>query len=84
MICSATTVEEAVHLESLGCDAVIAQGAEAGGHRGTFIGDFQNALIGTMALVLQIVDAVSVLVIAAGGIMDARGIVTCKALGASV
>ncbi len=83
VICSATTVEEAVHLESLGCDAVIAQGAEAGGHRGTFIGAFQNALIGTMALVPQIVDAVSVPVIAAGGIMDARGIVACKALGAS-
>ncbi len=83
VICSATTVEEAVHLESLGCDAVIAQGAEAGGHRGTFMGNYQNALIGTMALVPQIVDAVSVPVIAAGGIMDARGIVACKALGAS-
>ena len=83
VICSATTIEEAVHLESIGCDAVIAQGSEAGGHRGTFIGDFQQALIGTMALVPQIVDAVSVPVIAAGGIMDARGIVACKALGAS-
>lgn len=83
VICSATTVEEAIHLAALGCDAVIAQGSEAGGHRGTFIGNFQNALIGTMALVPQIVDAVSVPVIAAGGIMDARGIVACKALGAS-
>lgn len=83
VICSATTVEEAVHLESLGCDAVIAQGSEAGGHRGTFMGHYQSALIGTMALVPQIVDAVSIPVIAAGGIMDARGIVACKALGAS-
>lgn len=83
VICSATTIEEAVHLECLGCDAVIAQGSEAGGHRGTFMGDFQRGLIGTMALVPQIVDAVSVPVIAAGGIMDARGIVACKALGAS-
>ena len=83
VICSATTVEEAAHLESQGCDAVIAQGSEAGGHRGTFIGNFQNALIGTMALVPQIVDAISVPVIAAGGIMDARGILACKALGAS-
>ena len=82
VICSATTLEEAIHLDALGCDAVIAQGSEAGGHRGTFIGDYQRAMIGTMALVPQVVDAVSVPVIAAGGIMDARGILACKALGA--
>ena len=83
VICSATTVAEAQHLESLGVDAIIAQGGEAGGHRGTFMGDYQSALIGTIALTPQVVDAVSIPVIAAGGIMDARGIVACAALGAS-
>ena len=83
VICSATTVEEAVALDRLGVDAVIAQGSEAGGHRGTFDGDYREALIGTLALVPQVVDAVSVPVIAAGGIMDARGIVACRALGAA-
>jgi len=83
VICSATTIEEAVALEALGVDAVIAQGSEAGGHRGTFQGDYRDALIGTLALVPQVVDAVSVPVIAAGGIMDARGIVACRALGAA-
>jgi nitronate monooxygenase len=78
VICSATTIEEAVHLESIGCDAVIAQGSEAGGHRGTFMGDFQQALIGTMSLVPQIVDAVSVPVIASGGIMDGRALLIAK------
>ena len=83
VMCSATTIEEAMKLDSLGCDVIIAQGSEAGGHRGTFIGSYVNALIGTMALVPQVVDAVSAPVVAAGGIMDARGIVACKALGAS-
>ena len=83
VLCSATTVAEAMALEDAGVDAVIAQGAEAGGHRGTFTIDYEKALIGTMALVPQIVDAVKVPVIAAGGIMDARGIVACLALGAS-
>jgi nitronate monooxygenase len=83
IICSATTVTEARHLASLGVDAVIAQGSEAGGHRGTFIDHYRDSLIGTLALVPQIVDAVKLPVIAAGGIMDARGIVACKALGAS-
>jgi len=82
VICSATNITEAKFLESIGVDAVIAQGSEAGGHRGTFIGSYQNSLIGTLALVPQIVDAVSIPVIAAGGIMDARGIVACRALGA--
>lgn len=79
---TATTVEEAVALEKDGLDAVIAQGSEAGGHRGTFLGDFNAALIGTMALVPQVSDAVKVPVIASGGIMDGRGIVAALALGA--
>ncbi|MGD2139751.1 MAG: nitronate monooxygenase [Burkholderiales bacterium] len=83
VLCSATTVDEARTLEQAGVDAVIAQGSEAGGHRGTFSIDYRRALIGTMALVPQIVDAVEVPVIAAGGIMDARGVVASLALGAS-
>lgn len=83
VLCSATTVAEAEQLEDMGIDAVIAQGAEAGGHRGTFTVDYRRALIGTMALVPQVADAVSVPVIAAGGIMDARGVVAALALGAS-
>ena len=83
VLCSATTVDEAKTLERAGVDAIIAQGGEAGGHRGTFSIDYQRALIGTMALVPQVVDAVDVPVIAAGGVMDARGIVACFALGAS-
>jgi nitronate monooxygenase len=82
VLCSATTVAEAKMLEQAGVDAIIAQGAEAGGHRGTFTVDYRQALIGTLALVPQVVDAVSVPVIAAGGIMDARGLVACLALGA--
>lgn len=83
VLCSATTVTEARQLEDMGIDAVIAQGGEAGGHRGTFTVDYRQALIGSMALIPQIVDAVSVPVIAAGGIMDARGVVASLALGAS-
>jgi nitronate monooxygenase len=83
VLCSATTVSEASSLEAVGVDVIIAQGAEAGGHRGTFEGHYQHALIGTLALVPRVVDAVSVPVIAAGGIMDARGVVACLALGAS-
>jgi nitronate monooxygenase len=79
---TATTVEEARRLESAGCDAIVAQGSEAGGHRGTFAGPFEEAMIGTMALVPQVVDAVSCPVIAAGGIMDGRGIAAALALGA--
>ncbi len=83
VIGTATTVEEAGLLEAHGADAVVAQGSEAGGHRGTFLKDAADALIGTMALVPQIVDRVSVPVIAAGGIMDGRGLVASLALGAS-
>lgn len=83
VLSSATSVQEAVWLEQHGCDAVIAQGLEAGGHRGMFLSDDIATQVGTMALVPQIVDAVSVPVIASGGITDARGIVAAFALGAS-
>ncbi|AWM86812.1 nitronate monooxygenase family protein [Microvirga sp. 17 mud 1-3] len=83
VVSSATTVDEARWLESQGCDAIIAQGYEAGGHRGIFLTSDISTQAGTMALVPQIVDAVSVPVIAAGGIADARGIVAALALGAS-
>jgi len=80
---TATAVREAVALEKAEVDAIIAQGSEAGGHRGTFLGDFNSAMIGTMALVPQVVDAVRVPVIASGGIMDGRGIAAALTLGAS-
>ncbi len=80
---TATTVDEARALSADGVDAVIAQGAEAGGHRGTFGAAFEAALVGTMALVPQIVDALNVPVLASGGIMDGRGIAAALALGAS-
>lgn len=83
VLSSATTVEEAIWLEAHGCDAVIAMGIEAGGHRGMFLSDDLNSQIGLMALLPQVVDAVSVPVIAAGGIADARGMVAAFALGAS-
>ncbi|WP_422368714.1 NAD(P)H-dependent flavin oxidoreductase [Pelagibius sp.] len=79
---TATTVEEAVELEAAGVDAIVAQGAEAGGHRATFTGDFDAGLIGVMSLVPQVVDAVSVPVIASGGIMDGRGLAAALVLGA--
>jgi nitronate monooxygenase len=82
VIATATTVGEARQLASAGVDAIIAQGSEAGGHRGTFAAPPAHAEIGTMALVPQIVDAVSVPVIAAGGIMDGRGIAAALMLGA--
>lgn len=83
VLSSATTVDEARWLEDGGCDAIIAQGFEAGGHRGIFLSDDVSTQVGTMALVPQVVDAVKVPVIAAGGIADARGIVAALALGAS-
>ena len=83
LIGTVTTVEEARALEAAGVDAVVAQGSEAGAHRGTFATDFESAMIGTMALVPQVADAVPVPVIASGGIMDGRGIAAALALGAS-
>jgi nitronate monooxygenase len=87
IISSATTAAEARWLEDRGVDAVIAQGNEAGGHRGIFLSDDVNADIskqpGTFALVPQVVDAVKVPVIAAGGIADGRGIAAAFALGAA-
>jgi nitronate monooxygenase len=79
---TATTVDEAIALERAGVDAVIAQGSEAGGHRGSFLTDFEMAMVGTMALVPQVVDAVRLPVIASGGIGDGRGIAAALALGA--
>ena len=83
VISSATTAREAKWLADRGCDAIIAQGAEAGGHRGMFLTDNIASQAGTFALVPQIVDAVDVPVIAAGGIADGRGIAAAFALGAS-
>ncbi|GAB1618195.1 NAD(P)H-dependent flavin oxidoreductase [Pseudomonas sp. NGC7] len=83
VLSSATTVEEALWLERNGCDAIIAMGYEAGGHRGMFLSEDITSQIGTFALVPQIVDAVTVPVIAAGGIADHRGLVAALALGAS-
>ena len=70
---TATTVAEARALEQAGADAIIAQGSEAGAHRGTFIASLEDSLVGTIALVPQMADAVSVPVIPSGGIMDGRG-----------
>lgn len=83
ILSTATTVEEARRLENEGCDAIVAQGYEAGGHRGTFLSGDIWTQPGTMALVPQVADAVNVPVIAAGGIADGRGIVAAFALGAS-
>ena len=79
---TATTVAEARAWAQVGADVVCASGTEAGGHRGTFLGDFTASQVGTLALVPQCVDAVDIPVIAAGGIMDGRGIAAAQALGA--
>lgn len=83
VLSSATTVEEARWLEARGVDAVIAQGLEAGGHRGMFLSEELTTQVGTLALVPQIVSAVKVPVIAAGGIADAKGVRAALALGAA-
>ena len=83
IISSATTVDEALWLEAQGVDAIIAQGLEAGGHRGIFLSSDLTTQAGTMALLPQVVRAVKVPVIAAGGIADARGVAAAMALGAA-
>ena len=83
VLSTATTIEEARWLEAHGADAIIAQGLEAGGHRGMFLTDDVTQQIGTMALLPQIVEAVKVPVIAAGGIVDAKTVAAAMALGAA-
>jgi len=83
ILSSATTVDEARWLEARGVDAIIAQGSEAGGHRGMFLSDDVTTQVGTLALVPQVAAAVKVPVIAAGGIADARGVAAALALGAA-
>jgi nitronate monooxygenase len=83
ILSTATTVEEARWLEAEGCDAIVAQGVEAGGHRGMFLTDDVSTQIGTFSFVPQVVDSVKVPIVAAGGIADARGIAAAFALGAA-
>jgi nitronate monooxygenase len=83
ILCSATTVDEARWLEAQGVDAIIAQGLEAGGHRGIFLTDDLSTQVGTFALLPQVVRAVKCPVIAAGGIADASGVAAALALGAA-
>lgn len=82
VIGTATTVKEAIMNEEAGMDMVVVQGSEAGGHRGSFAVPYEQGMIGTMALVPQVVDLVHVPVIAAGGIMDGRGVLAALILGA--
>jgi nitronate monooxygenase len=79
---TATTPDEAVALEEAGVDAIVASGFEVGGHRGSFLRRSEESLTGMLSLVPQVVDAVEVPVIAAGGIGDARGVIAALALGA--
>lgn len=82
ILCSATTLEEALALQARGVDAVIAQGLEAGGHRGSFLSTDLDLQMGTLALVPQLVRALHVPVIASGGIADPQGVAAAMALGA--
>ncbi len=82
LIGCATTASEARMLAKAGVDAIVAQGSEAGGHRGTFASSFESSMIGSIALIPQVVEAVTVPVIAAGGIMDGRGLAAALVLGA--
>ncbi|WP_043931199.1 NAD(P)H-dependent flavin oxidoreductase [Bacillus sp. EB01] len=82
LIGTATTVREAIELEKAGMDAVVVQGSEAGGHRGSFHQGDQESLVGLMSLIPQVVDNVNIPVIAAGGIMDGRGLMASLCLGA--
>jgi len=82
LVATATTVDEAVAAVAAGADMVCTQGSEAGAHRGTFLVAAEQSLIGTLALVPQVCDAVDVPVIAAGGIMDGRGVAAVLGLGA--
>jgi nitronate monooxygenase len=79
---TATTPDEAVALDKVGVDVIVASGFEAGGHRGSFLRASEDSLTGTLSLVPQVADRVSVPVVAAGGIADARGVVAALALGA--
>lgn len=83
LIGTATNINEAIALDKAGVHAVCAQGSEAGGHRGTFIGDYRKSMIELTSLIPQVVNVVSVPVIAAGGIMNANDIASVRALGAS-
>ncbi|TQR19859.1 NAD(P)H-dependent flavin oxidoreductase [Psychrobacillus vulpis] len=83
LIGTATTVAEAIAIEDLAMDAVVVQGSEAGGHRGNFLGNHEESLIGLMSLIPQVANNVTIPVIAAGGIMDGRGLMAALCLGAS-
>jgi nitronate monooxygenase len=83
ILACATTVDEARWLEAQGADAIVAQGNEAGGHRGIFLGSDLSTQVGTFALLPQIVQAVKLPVIAAGGIADTKGVAAALALGAA-